>query len=401
MRITTLSQLNALRDGETATLAAIEWRDAKITLQARKNIILEAETGARFTGSSALLLSQCSKVTVRSLHFTNGDLNQFGSDAAVIRLEACTDTIVRNCTVDGINPPTPTRAKEYKYLFIKSSPRTTVEGCRFLNKHNGSAALAVNSDANVPDGCTIRRCLFKNIGPLSAQEDGNGYESIRLSDSKRSLESSQSLIEECVFVNCGSRGEPETVSLKRCDITVRRCSLYNCKGFLTARHGKRNRFIENYIKDSWGGIRLIDSDHTVEGNFITGIQGDGGFRQAIVLVKGQPGSPINGYFAANNAVIRNNTLLNNSHDIGITDGGKDELTIEPQNIRISEGHSPYAAGTLKPLTEADLAGSASGGDAGGLTALLQDVLTKVNALTQRNDTLTQKVDTLSEHLGVR
>ena len=401
MPITSLDQLSSIRDGDTVTLAAQEWHNAKIVLQDRTGVTLEAEAGASFTGTSSLKVSNCEQLTIQGLRFANGDLGVFGSDVAVISIEDSNNILLRKCAVVDYNPPTPTRSKEYKYLYIKTSPHTTVEHCQFVEKHNGSAALAVNSDPNQPDYCTIRRCLFKNIFPLNPSEDTNGYEAIRLSDSKRSLESSQSLIEECVLVNCGSVGEPEAISLKRCDITVRRCSLYNCQGFLTARHGKRNRFIENYIKDCSGGIRLIDSDHLVDGNYITGIHGDGKFRQAIVLVKGMEDSPINGYFAAHNAVIRNNSLIDNSHNIGITDGGKSELKIEPQNVKITEGKSIYETGTLVPLTEADLSNDVVILPPDGKDVMLQEILDKLNVLIQTLSLVTQKVEILSEHLGVR
>lgn len=306
-----------------------------------------------------IVLTNCTNVVIQGVAFQNYNLGVYGSSSAVIKIEDSSNCTVRRVRINNVNPSPPTLANEYKYVFINRSPGTIIECSTFEEKHNGSAAIAVNCTQNVQDNVTIRKCLFRNIGPLVAAQDGNGYESIRIGDSTLSQESSNSKIECCVFINCGSDGEPEAVSLKRFDIVVQNCALYGCKGFLTSRHGGRNKFYNNYVNgqgvaDS-GGIRVFGTNCEIVGNYVANTNGNDGFRQAIVVGNGQVNPALNGYWVANNAYLALNTLVNNKTGLSIGEnGGDSSLSVSPTNVVNAGGVSPYETGALRPLTEADV-----------------------------------------------
>lgn len=325
------------------------------------NVIVEAENETFVAPPGVtptqVYLSKCSNCKIEGVRFENYDLpsNADGDDGAIQILD-CDGIHIRNCLFDSIGPTSNWGSREFKYVAVKRAANCIVECCTFSNKKVRDTALGVISGP-VPDRITIRNCLFKNIGPVDSSYDGNGFECIRLGSSDRSMESSYSLIEACVFVNCGSPGEPETISIKRSDITVQLCAHYNCQAGMTSRHGKRNKFLQNYFSGGKIGFRLIDSDHVAEGNYIENQTGEGGssFRYPFSLVNGMPNSLPNGYFPANNCVLRANTLVNNlsSYGIGIN-GGNSALTIPVEYYYIFGGDSPYATGALAPLTESDV-----------------------------------------------
>ena len=282
--------------------------------------------------------------------FNGIDLGKYGSDNAIVKIENSPGVTLSRCGIIDCNPADPT--KEYKYLYLKHSPGVSAFNCTFADKTNIGTVIAIYVDQKKAGkgNYLFERCLFQRNSPKGKAAALNGGECFRAYDSQRSMLDANAIINECWFEECGSEGEPEVVSIKSGNNLVRRSVLKNCQGGLTSRHGQRNQFIENWIEGGRIGIRIIDRGHTVRGNYIKGQRGASGFSGAIVLVKGLPNSPLNGYFAAHDALIENNTLVDCERGIITTNGGKNELSIEPTGVRIIDGKSPYETGALQPIT---------------------------------------------------
>jgi hypothetical protein len=318
-----------------------------ILISNRPNEIITVAPGAQ---PRSITVDKCPGARLEDARFAGVDLGRYGSDNAIIKIENSPDVTLSRCGIIDCNPADP--AKEYKYLYFKHSPGSKALNCTFADKANIGTVVAVYVDEKTAGAGNylLERCLFLRNSPQGKAASLNGGECFRAYDSKRSALDANVIIDECWFEECGSDGEPEIVSLKSGNNVVRRCVLKNCKGGLTSRHGRRNQFIENWIEGCRIGIRLIDRAHTVRGNYIIGQRGASGFSGAIVLVKGLPNSPVNGYFAAHDARIENNTLVDCDRGVVVTNGGKNELAIEPTGIVILEGKSPYETGDLQPIT---------------------------------------------------
>ena len=112
---------------------------------------------------------------------------------------------------------------------------------------------------------------------------GNGWETIRAGLSQLALSSGYTVIEHNLFQRCA--GDPETISVKSSDNTVRYNTLLDSKGEVTLRHGNRNMVYGNYLlgegQEGTGGIRVCGRDHRIYNNYIQAVS-----TPAIVLEAG-------------------------------------------------------------------------------------------------------------------
>jgi poly(beta-D-mannuronate) lyase len=104
-------------------------------------------------------------------------------------------------------------------------------------------------------------------------------------------------------------------------------------------------FQGNHRKQT-GGIRVIGEDHVVEGNYLSGLEGDEA-RSAICLQNAIENSPLHGYFQVKRAIIRNNTVLDCNRSITIGYGDEDvKATLPPIDTEFSGN---YVVAEGKPL----------------------------------------------------
>jgi parallel beta-helix repeat protein len=96
----------------------------------------------------------------------------------------------------------------------------------------------------------------------------NGGESLRLGYSYRQLSSARAVIENNLFER--ANGDPETISVKSSDNTVRHNTIRDSRGSIVLRHGNRNLVDGNLMLGNTAGIRFYDNDHVVVNNVIQG-----------------------------------------------------------------------------------------------------------------------------------
>jgi poly(beta-D-mannuronate) lyase len=114
-----------------------------------------------------------------------------------------------------------------------------------------------------------------------------------------------------------------------------------CQGTLTLRHGNGCQVLNNWFdgknRKVTGGIRIIGENHTVTGNHLQNLEGDGA-RTAICIMNGIKDSPANGYLQVKNAVVVTNSIFDCKHSILIGYADKDVQALMPPECRL-EGNS--------------------------------------------------------------
>jgi len=103
---------------------------------------------------------------------------------------------------------------------------------------------------------------------------GNGWETVRSGVDMLAFKSTFSVIEHNLFVN--DANDPEIVSLKSSDNTVRYNTLQKSAGQFVLRGGNRAVVYGNYILQSQG-LRVSGGNHRIFSNYIEGVGGTGIF----------------------------------------------------------------------------------------------------------------------------
>ena len=129
-----------------------------------------------------------------------------------------------------------------------------------------------------PDGKIAQRAkVHHNYFYNHSFTGDNGGESIRLGYSYKQQLSANAVIENNLFEK--ANGDPEAISVKASDNTIRFNTIRNSKGYIVLRHGHRTTVEGNLLFGS--GIRFHGNDHKVFNNYVENT-GD----RAIVFGKG-------------------------------------------------------------------------------------------------------------------
>jgi|GEM_PF-347623 len=190
---------------------------------------------------------------------------------------------------------------------------------------------------------TIDHNHFKNNGPRADNEK----ESIRVGVSTLSKSSGFTTIEYNLFEDCD--GDPEIVSIKSCDNTVRYNTFVRCLGTLCLRQGFRSTVEGNYFFGDnktavfnggtigCGGIRVYAKDHKIINNYFQGLTG-AKWDAAITITNGDVNnnsSSVADHYLPENLVVAFNTLVNNKSNIEIGFDNNGNYPLRPINNMIA------------------------------------------------------------------
>lgn len=331
--------LESAAPGTTIQMKAGEWRDLDLLVRARgtaeKPVILEAEMPGvvRITGESSLRL-EGAHIIIRGLHFA-GTVPAPGREAIIsFRGEndrTASDTRLTDLYFDHCNPEDP--LERYPWIRVYGH-RNRIDHCRFEGQdHKGLAIQVRVYDANPAHRIDHNHFLDRLPG-----EESNGYEIIQIGLSKDSMKPANVVVEKNIFERCD--GETEIISSKSFHNIIRHNLFLDSSGTVTLRHGNKGQVIENAFigmgKSRSGGVRVVGSGHLVEGNYFSGLTGRTG--GVIVLYCGIPDSPLNGYFAADDTIIRRNIFYRNSGNAVYLNGGFGQRNriLLPQNVSLEE-----------------------------------------------------------------
>lgn len=301
----------AAQPGDALVLRAGEWRDVELVFEARGTaqapVTLRAAVPGQtvITGTSTLRIGGTYGV-VEGLHFRDpdpavSDLIQFRLDskhpAQHARLTAC--AITSEARQDS--------SKESRWVGLYGRNHR-IDHCLLQGKTGKGTTLVVWLD-DTPGGEPPRHRIDHNLFGPREKLGKNGGETIRVGDSKTSLQTAACVIEDNRFERCN--GEVECISNKSCGNLYRRNTFLGVSGTLTLRHGNgcvvEGNFFDGRHEKGTGGIRIIGEDHVVRGNHLQNLAGDG-LRSALTLMLGIPDSPLHGYFQVQRARLEANTI---------------------------------------------------------------------------------------------
>jgi poly(beta-D-mannuronate) lyase len=223
-----------------------------------------------------------------------------------------------------------------------------VDHCYFKGKNNQGPYLVVRYfkppgyvDGSDQSPSTFHR-IHHNYFGYRTLPSNNGGEDMRIGDSFTSFTHGFNVIEYNYFED--HRLEAEVISNKSCNNIYRFNTFVNNDGQLVLRHGENcfvygNFFDGNSGRNLSGGIRIINANQTVFNNYISNVQGSSkdAFKAGIVIMSGLKDSPLNGYYAADNAIVAYNRLVDCEtpvFKIGFGNKNKALPLVAPKNITL-------------------------------------------------------------------
>jgi poly(beta-D-mannuronate) lyase len=341
----------AVRPGDTIILADGEWRDVALVLSgegtAERPITIAAQTPGKVivTGRSSLRIGG-SHLVVRGLVFRDG--HSAGKELIAFRTSSrnvARHSRLTEVVIDGYSNPD-RRAEDIWVAIYGSDNR--VDHSHFEGKTNAGVTLAVIRPRGVPDA--NRHLIDHNYFGPRPPLGSNGGETIRVGTSEESLSDSNTVIERNMFDRAS--GEVEIVSIKSGGNVVRENVVLASQGAFVLRHGngnlvERNVFLGRGVADT-GGVRVINRDQVVRGNYMEGLAGTA-FRSAISVMNGVPNSVINRYHQVSGARIENNSVIDSAR-ITLAAGADEERSAPPIDslfarnlVTGTEGKDPFRA----------------------------------------------------------
>ncbi|EOR94888.1 Alginate lyase precursor [Arcticibacter svalbardensis MN12-7] len=320
-----------LAPGDKVILSGNAWKDQEIVFKAKGTeeqpiILTSAKPGEIICSGNSNLKIDGEWLVVDGLAFSNGypekeDVIAFSKTSRHCRLT--------NSSILNYNPPYKT--KDYKWVSVYGT-NNRVDHCALTGKTNQGTTLVIWL-SETPNYDRIDHNYFGPRPDLGS----NGGESIRIGTSEWSMHDSYAKVEFNVFDKCN--GETEIISIKSGHNIIINNLFYECEGTLTFRHGNNseaayNFFIGNNVKNT-GGIRVIGENQRVHDNYLEGLTGSG-FRAAISVMNAFENPKPNEYFQVNNAIIKNNIIIDCKEAIAIGSGKDDKRILPPVNLVMIE-----------------------------------------------------------------
>lgn len=286
------------------------------TEQAPVTVVAASRGGAVFNGEASFAFNGAAHVTISGFSFKQSTTFEVTATNHHIRL---TRNNFEMADIEGLHS-----------VMIRADD-TKVDRNHFHGKSTLGVYLCVEGGGSTD--MAQRTQIFRNHFSDHSFAGANGGEPIRLGVSPRALSSANAMVEFNLFEN--TNGDPEAISVKSSDNTVRYNTIRNSLGGIVLRHGNRNRIDGNYIIDGSAGVRIYGNDHLVINNYVAGISDS-----AIIIGKGTARDHLPGEDAAarrgndapDNVQISFNTLVGNLNGIA----GETTRPEEPRNLLITE-----------------------------------------------------------------
>ena len=254
---------------------------------------------------------------VQGFHFdgvegANNSYNTFqfrsngGKPSQHVRLTDCAFT----------NLKTDDETSKWLLLFGQSN---AIDHCHFSGKDSKGALVTVELGYLAADAKAehiIAHNYFGNVAP----NEGSDNETIRIGSSADQNKSASCTVHDNLFVGCN--GEAEVISSKSSFNVFERNTFRQCAGSLVLRHGHHARVNGNFFfgdgAGGTGGIRVVDSHHTISNNYLQDLTGKK-FQAALSILggKARSGGKSNGYQAVADITVINNSILNCTQSINL------------------------------------------------------------------------------------
>lgn len=330
------AQVKSLQPGDSIILSSGVWKDAQFIFYGegteQKPITLTVEEYGKTTIEGLSSLNLYGKyLVVDGLVFVNG----YSPGKEVIEFRRGSSktayySTLKNCVIDHFNKPN--RYDEDRWVSLYGQ-HNIVENCYFGGKKNQGTTFVVwpNGEGHAENYHMIRRNYFGYRPRLGS----NGGETMRIGTSQYSLEVSGTIVEGNYFERCN--GEVEIISVKSCENKIVNNLFLECEGSVVLRHGNRNEVSGNYffgnLKESTGGVRVINAGHKIFNNYFYGLKGKD-FRGPLVIMNGVPNSVPNRYHQVKDVEITFNTWVDCELPWQLCVGSDAERTDIPNNVLI-------------------------------------------------------------------
>lgn len=326
------------KPGDNIILSNGIWKNTGITFYGYgtkdKPISISAETpGKVFLEGNSYLHLGGEHLHVSGLYFRNG----YSPNSSIIRFMINEDSVANYCRV------TNTVIKD----FNQPNRYTNDRWIEFYGKHNSFDHNFVSGKSN--DGETLRVFFTGNqhinnhhqithnyFGPRP-RKGGPRAETIRIGDSKTRFAPGYVNVSHNYFEACN--GEVEIISDKTNFNIFNRNIFYKSEGSLVLRHSNYakvngNIFIGGDDSDFYGGIRVVNSGHSITNNYFYKIKGQE-FRSPLAIMNGIPMTPLNRYLQVSDVVIANNTWIDckSPWQIGIGENIESASVLPASEIR--------------------------------------------------------------------
>ncbi|MGW0959670.1 chondroitinase-B domain-containing protein [Streptomyces gelaticus] len=288
-------------------------------------IVSKTRGGAVLRGERGFVFANSSNITISGFAFRQSTTTEIPANCSSIRL-------TRNDFqhADTGDP----------YWLVVRANDTKIDRNHFHDKTTAGIFLVVDGPGSTEMAQNIH--IFKNHFSDHSFSGDNGGESIRLGVSGRALSGAHAVVEYNLFERAD--GDPEAISVKSSDNTIRYNTIRNSRGGIVLRHGNRSRVEGNYLIGGIEGVRLYGNDHLIVNNYLSGLSG-----RALVVGSGttrdhnsgETQDERRGNDACDRAVIVNNTLIGNS---GTLSG--ETRTYEPRNVVIADNLLVGDSGSL-------------------------------------------------------
>ncbi len=187
----------------------------------------------------------------------------------------------------------------------------SIDHCHFSGKNEKGALITVELGYLDADATAGHKIASNYFGDVSFQE-GSDNETIRIGSSGDQNKTAGCVVRGNYFFRCN--GENEIISSKSSYNVFERNTFRQCSGALVLRHGHHARVDGNFFfgdgAENSGGIRVVDSHHTITNNNLHGLTGLT-WNAAFSILGGsqKSGGTTNGYQAVDNISVMHNSII--------------------------------------------------------------------------------------------
>ena len=368
--------VNASTNGGTFIVLNGTYNDFEATFEKvateANPIIIKAESigGVILTGESHFVFKKSAYITLE------GFVIDGTGDNTLVKFEGCNNIRVTRNVFELAT----TESVKWVYVggvwddntlpFQYPSHDNRIDHNIFQNKNTPGHYITIDGTTDSNDVAyqsqndRIDHNYFKDNSPRAVNEQ----ESIRIGWSEMSKSSGYTIVEFNLFENCD--GDPEIVSVKSSDNTIRHNTFVGSYGTLSLRHGNRNRIEGNYFFGNGkaigtsaagstlytGGIRIYGTDHVIVNNYMEGLTGTR-WDAPITLTMGDAidgeSSSLSKHFRAERVTIAYNTLVNNTHGIEIGYDNNDNYSKGLKDIIIANNLVTGSENAMVEIVDTD------------------------------------------------
>ncbi|MFG2674166.1 polysaccharide lyase 6 family protein [Streptomyces sp. NPDC048445] len=291
-------------------------RDKRGTGRAPVTIAAQSRGGVILEGEHSFVLQASHHITLSGFSFRQSSTLDVPPDCSHIRL---TRNDLQLADIEGLH-----------WVMVRADD-STVDHNHFHGKSTLGIYLGIEGAGT--DEMAQRVHVYRNYFSDHTFAGSNGGEPIRLGVSPRALSGAHAVVEYNLFER--ANGDPEAISVKSSDNTIRYNTIRDSLGGIVLRHGNRNRVEANHLVDGQEGVRIYGNDHVIVNNYLAGLSG-----RALVIGSGSerdhlPGEPPEsrtGNDAPDRVLIAYNTLVGNHGTLS----GESQRPHEPRDVTVAD-----------------------------------------------------------------